>query len=136
MKTTKTEVTCDLAITKTKNGATQILLIQRKNEPYKEKWALPGGFIETDETVKAGAARELKEETGIEVLEKDLHFIGYFDKPDRDPRGRVISFAFAAEVPLETKYQAGDDAKNAQWFSINELPDLAFDHGEIVAQLL
>ncbi|WP_417592477.1 NUDIX domain-containing protein [Owenweeksia hongkongensis] len=135
MKTTKTEVTTDLVIVKSAQDERQILLIQRKNDPFKGKWALPGGFVETDENILTGAARELKEETGIEVSEKDLHFIGYFDKPDRDPRGRVISFAFTAEVSSDTKYQAGDDAKNAQWFYIKELPELGFDHKEIIRSI-
>lgn len=132
MKTTKTEVTCDLVVYRKPKNGTYILLIQRKNEPYKGKWALPGGFIETDETVRAGAARELKEETQVEIPEKSLQFIDYFDQPDRDPRGRIISFAFAAEVPEETKYKAGDDANKAQWFAMDELPELAFDHQKII----
>jgi len=132
MKTTETEVTCDLVIYKNEEGRNLILLIQRKNDPYKGKWALPGGFIETDETVGAGAARELKEETNVEIAEKDLTFIDYFDQPDRDPRGRIISFAFAAEVPSETKHNASDDASEARWFPLDNLPELAFDHKEII----
>lgn len=135
MKTTKTEITTDIVIIKVEKNQKKILLIQRKNDPYKGKWALPGGFVETNETVISGAQRELKEETGLEVLKNDLKFIGYFDSPNRDPRGRIISFAFVAEVPSETKCQAGDDAKEAHWFSIGHFPELAFDHQEIIRSI-
>ncbi|WP_417611316.1 NUDIX domain-containing protein [Owenweeksia hongkongensis] len=135
MRITKTEVTTDVVIIKIENGNKHILLIQRKNDPHKGKWALPGGFVETDETIITAAVRELKEETGIKVSEAELRFIGYFDNPNRDPRGRIISFAFAAEVPTKTKYNAADDANKAQWFLLANLPDLAFDHQRIIESI-
>lgn len=132
MKTTKTEVTTDLVVKRKGSTTWEILLIKRKNVPYKGSWALPGGFVEVDERVIAGAVRELKEETGIAVKEDELRFIGYFDAPNRDPRGRLISFAFEVMANAEVIVKAGDDAGEAQWFALNELPEMAFDHQLIV----
>ncbi len=132
MKTTKTEVTADLVIKRKGTTTWEIVLIKRKNEPFAGSWALPGGFVETNETVLAGAKRELKEETGISLMEYQLNFIGYFDEPDRDPRGRLISFAFEARVDSEVAIKAGDDAGEVRWFAINELPELGFDHHRII----
>ncbi len=132
MKTTKTEVTTDLVVKRKGQQTWEILLIKRKNEPFAGHWALPGGFVETDEPVLVGAVRELKEETGISLDESRLRFVGYFDTPDRDPRGRLISFAFEAVVDPDAGVEAGDDAGEVQWFDINHLPELAFDHEDIV----
>lgn len=132
MKPSDISIATDLVIFKIIEGEKHILLIQRKNNPYQGQWALPGGFVETDEKVITAAARELQEETSVEVEEKDLRFINFFDEPNRDPRGRIISFAFAAEVPPETRHQAGDDAKEARWFAVDQLPELAFDHKKII----
>lgn len=107
-----------------------VLLIQRKNEPYKSKWALPGGFLEEKETLEEGAARELKEETGIRV--SSLKQIGIFADPGRDPRGRVISIAFAGKAYSKNNITAGDDAGDARWFNINDMPPVAFDHLKII----
>ena len=76
------------------------------------------------------------EETGISLSEAQLRFIGYFDAPNRDPRGRLISFAFEACVEVDTQFKAGDDAGEAQWFSLDDLPELAFDHLKIIEQCL
>lgn len=113
----------------------QILLIERKNDPYKNMWALPGGFIEEDETVEKGAAREVEEETGLKDVKLELADV--FSDPDRDPRGRIITVAFLARIQ-KTKASpvAGDDAGKVQWFSLNDLPDLAFDHAEIINKAL
>lgn len=135
MKPSDISIATDLVIFKIIEGKKNILLIQRKNNPYQGQWALPGGFVETDEKVITAAARELKEETSVEVEEKDLRFINFFDEPNRDPRGRIISFAFTAEVPPETKHQAGDDAKEARWFAVDQLPELAFDHKKIISSI-
>ncbi len=132
MKTTKTEVTTDLVVKRKGQQTWEILLIKRKNEPFAGKWALPGGFVETDETVIVGAVRELKEETGISLDESRLRFVGYFDTPNRDPRGRLISFAFEVLVDSDVTVKAGDDAGEAQWYSLDELPELAFDHKQII----
>jgi 8-oxo-dGTP diphosphatase len=117
----------------------QILLIKRSKEPHKDCWAIVGGHLDvlTDASVKACAVRELKEETHIEVEEDDLTFIGYFDKIDRDPRGRYITFLFVAECPEDAVIKADDDAHEYQWFTLNQIKDLplAFDHAEMLDML-
>lgn len=125
------EATVDIMVT----DHQEVLLVQRKNEPFKGKWALPGGFMEHDEKVIQAAQRELKEETALQLPKDDFEFVGYFDKPNRDPRGRVISFAFKILIDKTEKerIKAGDDARLAQWFPLNKLPELAFDHASILA---
>lgn len=111
-----------------------ILLIRRGNEPFKGQWALPGGFIEMDETLVATAARELKEETGLSVPEL-TQFRTYGD-PGRDPRGRTIAVVFYGFAdPTSVKVAGGDDAADARWFQVDQLPALAFDHEKILKEL-
>lgn len=112
----------------------KILLVKRKNDPYGGSWALPGGFLHKDEPLEKGAARELQEETGVKVDE--LHQIRAFGKVDRDPRGRTISIAFYGEVREQKKVKGADDAEEADWFLINDLPELGFDHKEIVGEAI
>ena len=107
-----------------------ILLIKRCNDPFKNMWALPGGFIEMDEDLMDACKRELKEETGID--DAPLNEFAAFGTPGRDPRGRTISIVFWGIVDNKTAIEAGDDAAKVQWFRINELPQLAFDHEEII----
>lgn len=107
-----------------------ILLVQRKNDPFKNKWALPGGFLEDEEDLEEGAKRELKEETNLKI--SHLKQIGAFGEPGRDPRGRNISIAFLGIVDSEEEVQGNDDAADARWFGFSKLPDLAFDHYKIV----
>jgi len=109
-----------------KNG--KILLIKRKNEPFKDKWALPGGFVEYGERVEDAVLREFQEEVGIKAKIKKL--LGVYSEPDRDPRGHVISIVFLLEAEGEPK--AGDDAADAKFFSLDNLPPLAFDHEKII----
>ncbi len=111
-------------------GDRLLLLVQRGNESFKGMWALPGGFLNMDETLEECARRELKEETGIETT---AHFeeLKSFSAIGRDPRGRTITVAFMVEVPL-TEVAGGDDAAEAHWFTLAELPPLAFDHAEVV----
>lgn len=111
----------------------QVLLIQRGGEPYKGMWAFPGGFLNMDETVEEGARRELLEETSFVpgVLEQ-FHT---FSKVDRDPRERVLSVAFYALAKF-AEVRGGDDAVDARWFPVNQLPQLAFDHAEIFQMAL
>ncbi|HOX37945.1 MAG TPA: NUDIX domain-containing protein [Candidatus Brocadiia bacterium] len=110
----------------------QALLIERGNEPYKGRWALPGGFVEPDESLEQAAARETKEETGIQP--GYLEQIRAFGAPDRDPRGRVISVAFLSFVPFDkAKAIAGSDAARVQWFPIDALPTMAFEHAKIIS---
>jgi len=115
-----------------KNEGVSILLIQRKYPPFKNAWAIPGGFVLADESLEEAVRRELREETGIEV--NYLEQLYTFGDPNRDPRKRVISVAYFALVK-SAKFQqlkASTDAENAQWFNFKELPDLAFDHKTIL----
>lgn len=104
-----------------------VLLIERGREPFKGRWTFPGGFMEMDETTLQCAERELKEETGLDGLY--LEQLGAYSGVDRDPRGRVITVAYFALVQIsENDPVAGDDAANARWFAIKDIPPLAFDH--------
>ena len=127
-------VTTDCVIFCRKNGEEKILLVQRKKEPFQDQWALPGGFLENEEPLEVGAKRELEEETGLKI--KEVHQVRVFGDPGRDPRGRTISIAFWGETPSEEKVEGKDDAAAAKWFSVKELPVLAFDHDEIVLAAL
>lgn len=108
----------------------EVLLIQRKKEPFKGTWACPGGFLEMDETLEQGAARELQEETGLQGIELTQFYA--FGSIHRDPRGRNISIAFYGFATEEHKPHAADDAANAAWFEVNQLPVLALDHDNII----
>jgi 8-oxo-dGTP diphosphatase len=112
----------------------KVLLIKRGAEPFKGAWAFPGGFMNMDETTEQCAIRELEEETGLKIDKAKQ--IGAYCKVDRDPRGRTISVAYLAivERPLEVSGQ--DDAAKANWFPVNALPPLAFDHDEIMADAM
>lgn len=114
----------------------EVLLVQRSKDPFGGKWALPGGFVSHNETLKEAARRELAEETNISDV-GELREIGTWSRPDRDPRGRVISTAFVGVVERKPDIRAGSDAKNVRWFSLNALPSpLAFDHEEMVERAL
>jgi 8-oxo-dGTP diphosphatase len=111
----------------------KILLIKRKNDPYKGKWALPGGFVEYGEKVEDAVVREVLEETGIKSTIKDL--IGIYSDPNRDPRGHTITVVYLL------KKEGGvlipeDDAVDAKFFDINNLPELAFDHEVIIRDII
>jgi 8-oxo-dGTP diphosphatase len=123
-------ITVDTVILKDLLSSARILSIKRKNEPFKNSWALPGGFLEETENLKEGAKRELLEETGLEV--EVLNQLKTYGDLNRDPRGRTISIAFIGKLNKEVKIKAGDDAKEADWFSLDELPELAFDHSKII----
>ena len=113
----------------------EILLIQRKEEPFKNNWALPGGFMEMEETLEETARRELMEETSVRAAE--LIRFDTYDKPGRDPRGRTITQVFVMIWKEEMgKPKAGSDAANLQWFALNELPELAFDHQQILSDVI
>jgi 8-oxo-dGTP diphosphatase len=123
-------VTADAAVFAFIDGKTHLLLIQRKIDPYKGRWALPGGFVELDEDLPDGAARELAEETGLRNVPPAQ--LGAFGRPGRDPRGRTITVAYFGVVEKDwDRIQADDDAERVQWFDISSLPPMAFDHDEI-----
>ena len=125
-------VTVDAAVFTVHDGALEILLIQRGHEPAKGKWALPGGFLEMDEELVDAAARELKEETGISGIA--LVLAGVFGTVGRDPRGRVITMTFVGLVDWrEHAPKGGDDAVEARWFAVSDLPEMAFDHIDMIA---
>ena len=122
-------VTTDCVIFGFDGSELQVLLIERGIEPFKGKWAFPGGFLNMDETAQEGALRELKEETGLENAYIE-QFNTYSD-PGRDPRERVITIAHYALVRIQ-EVKGGDDAAKAQWFPIDKVPQLAFDHDKIL----
>ncbi len=126
-------VTTDCVIFGFDGEKLKILLIKRGIEPYKGKWALPGGFLKPDESAEAGALRELQEETGLtNAYIEQFHA---YSEPDRDPRERVITIAYFALVKLR-EVKGGDDAADAQWFPIDNVPQLAFDHDVILRDAL
>jgi 8-oxo-dGTP diphosphatase len=128
-------VTVDCVVFGLDGGALKVLLIQRALEPFKGAWALPGGFIKMDEDLETGARRELEEETGVTQLY--LEQLGAYGAPGRDPRERVITVAWFAIVNLfEHKVQPATDAVAADWFAVDKLPQLAFDHATILADAL
>lgn len=113
----------------------KILLIKRGNDPYKDHFALPGGFPEFDELLEDAAKRELFEETGLSGIE--LHQLAAFDSVDRDPRDRNIAIAFIGITnESNSEVKAGDDASEAKWFDLKNLPSLAFDHKQIIESAL
>jgi 8-oxo-dGTP diphosphatase len=124
-------LTVDCVVFGFDGGELKVLLIERGLEPFKEKWALPGGFVRVDEPLDEAARRELLEETGLaEVFLEQLYTVGTVD---RDPRERVVSVAYYALVKLlDHQAKAATDAANAEWFSLSKLPKLAFDHADIV----
>ena len=110
-----------------------ILLIKRRNPPFKGMYALPGGFVEYGETVEKAVVREIEEETGLETEIEDL--IGVYSDPERDPRGHTVSSVFVLnEVDGELK--GGSDAESAGYYDVDDLPDLAFDHEKIIEDFL
>ena len=122
-------VTVDAILISKQNS---VLLIERGHDPFKGKWALPGGFIDMDEELETACRRELEEETGLRVGE--LKQFRAYGGVNRDPRHRTISVIFYAFTDTELLACAGDDAAKAQWFSIDQLPELAFDHLQILEE--
>jgi len=124
-------VTVDLVIFTIAEDDLKVLLIRRGQEPFKGRWALPGGFVDIDESLERAAARELQEEVGVtNVYLEQLYTFG---DPKRDPRGRVISVSYFALVDAERqRIVAASDAAEAQWHSVFDTPKLAFDHAKIL----
>lgn len=111
-----------------------VLLIERGWAPFEGRWALPGGHVDAGETSRDAAARELAEETGVQLDAAALRQLGVYDLPRRDPRGRYVTVAYVAIVDRVAP-MAGDDARAARWFPLNQLPELAFDHADILGDV-
>jgi 8-oxo-dGTP diphosphatase len=134
MRTSKIFVTVDAVIFRKSAGGNELLLIKRKNDPFKGKWALPGGFVDEGEDLTDAAKRELQEETGIVV--ESLQQLGAFGKPGRDPRSHTVSVAYTGFANDNSEAVGTDDADEARWFSVAALPELAFDHADIINSAL
>jgi len=124
-------VTTDALVYVKEKKQTFVLLIQRGQEPFKNMWALPGGFIQMDEILETACRRELKEETGLVVA--NMTQFRTYDAVDRDPRHRTISVIYTSEIDVKKEVLGGDDAARAEWFAIDSLPKLAFDHKQILS---
>ena len=127
-------ITVDAIITAESNNQAMVLLILRKADPFRGKWALPGGFAGVDELLENACKREVEEETGLKDIE--VKQFCTFDALDRDPRERVISVVFHGSVKEAVPVKGGDDAQEARWFPITSLPELAFDHREIIEKFM
>jgi 8-oxo-dGTP diphosphatase len=128
-------VTVDVVIFSVVGGGLKVLLIKRKKWPFEGMWAIPGGFVDMDESLEGAAARELYEETGVEGVYLEQFYT--FGQPDRDPRTRVISVAYLALVDAGQLHpRAADDAADVGWFSVHDPPSLAFDHVDILKRAL
>lgn len=127
-------LTVDAIVTAEKNGVIWVLLIRRKFDPFAGDWALPGGFVDMDETLVESCSRELREETGLEGVELEQFFT--FDSLDRDPRGRTISVVFSGLIDAPVPLNGADDAEEAKWFPIISLPEMAFDHNIILKKFV
>jgi 8-oxo-dGTP diphosphatase len=125
-------VTVDIVTFSLQKNHLQVLLVQRGENPFKGMWALPGGFVGIEESLEAAAARELEEETGVQNTY--LEQLYTYGDPHRDPRGRVITVAYFALIPSDApfRYEGGTDVSQARWFREDQLPELAFDHAEII----
>jgi 8-oxo-dGTP diphosphatase len=117
-----------------KRDPDSVLLIKRGKAPFEGAWALPGGFVDMTETCEAAAHRELAEETGLAGVE--LRFLHYFDAVDRDPRERTLALAFWGIADGSADVSAADDAVDVRWHSIAQLPELAFDHAQVIERAL
>jgi 8-oxo-dGTP diphosphatase len=131
-------LTVDMVVFTIRNQDLKVLLIERGGAPFRGGWALPGGFVDVDdgpdqgESVDDAAWRELEEEVGLTRRDAFLEQLYTFGQPGRDPRGRTVTVAYYALVRADVPVRSGSDAADAQWFSVTELPELAFDHDHIV----
>jgi len=108
----------------------EVLLVQRKHEPFQGKWAFPGGFVDVHEKLLDAAIRELEEETGVRGIQ--LVPFGTYGDPGRDPRGRVLSVVYWSRIDKKPPVKAADDAADCRWFDLRNLPEMAFDHAQVL----
>src|SRR3954447_10505935 len=132
------DVTVDVVALAPVEGRLRVLVVRRGNPPFEGQWALPGGYLEVDEDLATSAARELAEETGVDVDAADLRQLGAYGAPDRDPRGRTISIAHVIRFVSASEATGGDDASEAAWVEVEEALErgLAFDHAQILVDAL
>lgn len=128
------QVTVDTVIFTIQSGALKVLLVKRRIPPFANQYAIPGGFVHEDEDIDQAALRELREETGVaDVYLEQLYSFG---NTERDPRGRVITVAYFALISADRPLEAGTDAAEANWWAMDQLPTLAFDHDKILQYAL
>lgn len=126
-------VTVDAALLVNESGQWYVLLIRRKNDPFAGAWALPGGFVDENESVEEAMQREMMEETALRI--ESLQQFRVYSAPGRDPRGHTITVAFYACLSAFPQAVADDDAAGVGWFPLHSLPELAFDHAQIVSEM-
>jgi 8-oxo-dGTP diphosphatase len=130
----RASLTVDAVVFRRAPQKTELLLIQRGNEPFKGMWALPGGFLDMNETLEEAVQREVREETGLSGI--DFRQLHAFSALDRDPRGRTVTVVFWGIFKDQIEAHPGDDAEKAQWFDLDTLPELAFDHADVIAMAI
>ncbi len=129
------KITVDIAIFSTDENNVSILLVKRKNEPFKGQWVLPGGFVDAGETLEDAAIRELEEETSLKI--KSLTQFKAYGDPGRDPRGQTVTIVFMGKVQKSNvSIQASSDAADVGWNNVKQLPALGFDHADIVTEAI
>jgi len=129
------KVTVDIALFSTDENTVSIILVKRKNEPFKGQWVLPGGFVDAGESLEAAAIRELEEETSLQM--KSLTQFKAYGDPGRDPRGQTVTIVFRGKVnKSEVTIKASSDAAEVGWYNVKQLPALGFDHSDIVKEAI
>lgn len=129
------KITVDIAIFSKDENSANIILVKRKNEPFKGQWVLPGGFLDEGETLVEAAIRELEEETSLKI--KSLEQFKAFGDPGRDPRGQTVTVVFLGEVNKDkVSIMAASDAAEVAWHNLNKLPKLGFDHNKILKEAI